>query len=167
MEIDQTLLDAVGPPYLTATYIAYLITSNAGKSPRRARVISKLIVLQDLPLPLYICSSGTTTKSRLAGLGPSRATCESCSNSRPTNSGRTRKHRKRDWLEKKLIRIWILTISLCSATCIQKRPWYVFGILHGNVLTNNFSKVVVGRCRSYLVDCWSSMSLWHEIDTSL
>ncbi|KAG9691583.1 OPT superfamily oligopeptide transporter, partial [Aureobasidium melanogenum] len=30
MEIDQALLDNVGPPYLTATYIAYLITSNAG-----------------------------------------------------------------------------------------------------------------------------------------
>ncbi|KAI4843230.1 OPT superfamily oligopeptide transporter, partial [Aureobasidium sp. EXF-8845] len=30
MEIDQTLLDAVGPPHLTATYIGYLITSNAG-----------------------------------------------------------------------------------------------------------------------------------------
>lgn len=30
MEIDQTLLDAVGPPYLTASYIGYLITSNAG-----------------------------------------------------------------------------------------------------------------------------------------
>ncbi|CAD0012917.1 unnamed protein product [Aureobasidium pullulans] len=28
MEIDQTLLDTVGPPYLTATYIGYLITSN-------------------------------------------------------------------------------------------------------------------------------------------
>ncbi|CAD0048357.1 unnamed protein product, partial [Aureobasidium pullulans] len=30
MEIDQTLLDTVGPPYLTATYIGYLITSNMG-----------------------------------------------------------------------------------------------------------------------------------------
>ncbi|KAI4765438.1 OPT superfamily oligopeptide transporter [Aureobasidium sp. EXF-3400] len=29
MEIDQTLLDTVGPPHLTATYIGYLITSNA------------------------------------------------------------------------------------------------------------------------------------------